>query len=81
MRYRCSLNGPTLARNNWSMNLDLAQLALLQQMDGQRSIRQLADALVDAHLFKHMKPVEFDAYVIQQFQALWQMDFLAMGIA
>lgn len=80
LRYRCSLNGSTLSRNNWNMNLDLAQLALLQQMDGQRSIRQLADSLTDAHLFEHMKPIEFDAYVIQQFQALWQLDFLTMGV-
>jgi SAM-dependent methyltransferase len=80
LRYRCSLNGPTLARNNWSLNLDLAQLALLQQMDGQRSIRQLADSLAPTHLFMHMSPAQFETYVIQQFQALWQLDFLAMGL-
>jgi SAM-dependent methyltransferase len=81
LRYRCSLNGQSLARNNWSMNLDPAQSALLQQMDGQRTIRQMASALAPTPLFQHLKASELDDYAIRQFKSFWQLDFLAMGMA
>lgn len=80
LRYRCSLNGHTMIRNTWNMSLDLAQLTLLEQVDGRRSIRQIVNMLTSAHLFKHLKPAELDAFAIRQFQAFWQLDCLAMGI-
>lgn len=79
LRYRCSLKGQTLSRNNWSMNLDLAQLALVQLVDGKRTIGEIASKL-PTKLVQHLAPAELESYVKRQFQALWQLDFLAMGL-
>jgi SAM-dependent methyltransferase len=79
-RYQCKLSGDTLSRNDWSMTLDLAQLALMQQVDGKRCIRDIASLLAPAKLFQQLQPSEFENYIKKQFQAFWQLDFLAMGL-
>lgn len=81
LRYRCSLHGQTLSRHSWSMQLDARQLALVQQVDGKRPIRKIAAHLASSHTFRDMPAPEFEAYVQRQFQALWQLDFLAMHLA
>jgi SAM-dependent methyltransferase len=81
MRYRCGLKGQTLSRHDWGMNLDLGQLAFVQQIDGKRSIRQIADHLASAQIFQPLQPAEFDAYIYQQFESLWKLDFLAMKLS
>ena len=80
LRYRCQLSGQALSRNSWSMNLDLGQTALMQQVDGKRSLRKITSHMATKQLFQHLQPAEFEHYVKQQFQALWQLDFLAMGL-
>lgn len=81
LRYHCSLHGQAIARNNWSMNLDAQQLALMQQVNGRRSIRKIAAHLASSQMFRDMQPAEFEAYAQRQFQILWQLDFLAMHLA
>lgn len=81
LRYRCSLNGQAIARSNWSLNLDARQLALMQQVNGKRSIRKIANHLASSQMFRDMPLSEFEAYAKQQFQALWLLDFLAMQLA
>lgn len=80
LRYRCSLNGNTLSRSDWSLNLDWDQLALMQQVNGQRTIGQIATHLASKRAFQDRLPSTFEAHALKQFQALWQLDFLAMHL-
>jgi len=77
-RHACSLIGPRISRYDWSFELDRDQLALVELMDGQRSIGEIA-ALVDkTGSFTHTKPPIEAARAT--FRSLWQLDFLYMGI-
>jgi hypothetical protein len=62
------------------MNLDHGQTALMQQVDGKRSLGKITAHMATKQLFQHLQPVEFQHYVKQQFQTFWQLDFLAMGL-
>jgi hypothetical protein len=79
-RYRCGLDGNRIFRPGWSMTLDLASLALAQRINGQRSIKEiLADVSRDGVFAPH--PQEDRAkFVRDVFQALWQLDFLAIEL-
>lgn len=46
-RYRCSLTGRRVVRPDWGMELSPADVALLQQVDGVRSIAQMAPGTLD----------------------------------
>lgn len=46
-RYRCSLTGRHVVRPDWSMELSATDVALLQQVDGSRSIGQMAPGALE----------------------------------
>ncbi len=79
LRYRCQMIERRLSRSDWSIELDLAQQCLMERVDGARTIRQIASELRSVALFQHLQVLEIEAYVKRQIQALWQIDFLAMG--
>jgi hypothetical protein len=76
-RHRSSLNGKQLLRHNWNMSLDEPQLALLQKVDGQRSIREIASG---SHLTS-TSDARYQSFALGLFRSLWQLDFVGMKIA
>lgn len=80
LRYRCTLNGSTLSRYNWTANLNQAEVLFLQNMDGQRTIAEVVDQVSKANLFVNTPPAELQAMAKTLFHRLWQLDFLAMGL-
>ena len=69
MRHRCVLEGSTLMQPGWGIALDDAQAALLRQVDGRRTIEEIAgadDARVSA--------------AVDLFHRLWNLDFVAIGL-
>ena len=81
LRYRCALNGRELSRYNWRMSLDPVQLALLQQLDGQRSLREIIAAAAATGVLPAHQPAALEQLVRNVIQALWRLDFLSIAIA
>lgn len=79
LRYRCGLNGSQLSRPGWTMSLDPVQAALLQQMDGRRTIREIMVAASQRGELPQQSQAELDQLGKSVFQVLWRADFLAIG--
>lgn len=68
LRHRCALNGRRLARHNWGLDLDDAQLALARRVDGASTIAEIAfGAGWDEGAARDL------------LRRLWRLDFLAVG--
>jgi SAM-dependent methyltransferase len=80
LRYRCSLSGNQISRPSWTMTLDPVQAALLQQMDGRRTIREIVVAATQRGELPLRSPAELDQLGTSLFQSLWRLDFLAMSL-
>lgn len=79
-RMRCGLQGAQLHRPDWHFTLDPAQLAFAQGVDGRCSIRALAAAAAQDGRFERDGAADRQAFGRQLFQALWRLDFVAMGL-
>jgi hypothetical protein len=62
------------------MTLEPAQLALLQQMDGRRTIREIMAAASPSGVLPQPSQADLEQFATTLFQSLWQLDFLAMGL-
>jgi SAM-dependent methyltransferase len=78
MRMRCGLSGDELFRPDWSMNLSAAQLPFVQQVDGRRTIREIAERVGQTES-RRAAATELERFARKLFQSLWRLDFLAMG--
>jgi hypothetical protein len=81
LRFRCALHGDTLSRHNWSMQLRPIEIALIQRIDGERTIRKIISDISHSNLLVNMKSVELERIAKNLFQRLWRLDFLVMGLA
>jgi SAM-dependent methyltransferase len=79
-RYRCGLDGATIFRYDWRLQLDPIQLALVQQVDGRRTIRQIVAEATPSGVMPWRNQAELDEVGRTVFRSLWQRDFLAMGL-
>lgn len=80
LRYRCRLNGNQLSRPNWNTSLDPVQLALLQQVDGKRTIREIVVEALQSGVLPQRSRSEQEQLGKALFQTFWQLDVLAMGL-
>jgi hypothetical protein len=80
LRYRCTLNGSSLSRYNWTTTLNQAETLFVQHIDGQRTITEIIVQLSKTNLFVNTPPAELQALAKALFHRLWQLDFLAMGL-
>lgn len=80
LRHRCSLDGGQVCRPGWKMDLEPASLALVQKVNGRQTIGEiLVEASRDGVLACHSQE-DGERYARDVFQALWQLDFLAVGL-
>jgi SAM-dependent methyltransferase len=79
MRMRCGLSGTEIFRPDWRMSLNAAQLPLVQQVDGQRTIREIAASL-HSGASSRGGLADVEKFARRLFQALWRLDFLAMAL-
>jgi SAM-dependent methyltransferase len=79
MRMRCGLSGSDIYRPDWRTTLNSAQLPLVQLVDGQRTIREIA-ASVHGDASKRGSVADVEKFARKLFQALWRLDFLAMAL-
>ena len=79
-RKGCSLTAATLRRHDWQVELSPRDAALVSAIDGQRSIEEILNAVLGTGDAAAANSSEAMAAALMTFQALWQGDFLAMGI-
>jgi len=80
MRMRCGLAGTDIFRPGWRMNLNAAQLAVVQNVDGRRTIREIVATVAGSQVPGQDRVVESENFCRELFQALWRLDFLAMRL-
>jgi hypothetical protein len=77
---RCGLSGSDIYRSDWRTTLNSAQLPFVQQVDGQRTIREIA-ASVHSQASTRGSAADVEKFARRLFQALWRLDFLAMALS
>lgn len=80
LRARCGTSGTSLFRSDWSMTLTPFHLAFVEQVDGTRTIREIAASAAGSEPFERKGVAECEAFARELFRALWRLDFLAMGL-
>jgi SAM-dependent methyltransferase len=78
-RTRCGLSGFEIFRSDWRTNLNAAQLPFVQHIDGQRTIREIAERLAQSGS-RRGDVADLEKFGRNLFQSLWRLDFLAMGL-
>lgn len=78
MRMRCGLDGEELYRPNWRAGLTPDQLRFVQQVDGRRTIRQIAKRLAQSKEPTRANAAELEEFGRKLFESLWHLDFVAM---
>jgi SAM-dependent methyltransferase len=79
-RFRCGLEGTEVFRYDWRMPLDPVQLALVQHVDGRRTIGEIVAAAATSGVLPPRGEAELEALGRNVFRSLWQRDFLAMAL-
>lgn len=79
-RYRCGLDGATVFRYDWRLPLDPVQLALVQHVDGQRTVREIVAAAQPSGVMPWRNQADLDEVGRGVFRSLWQRDFIGMGL-
>lgn len=79
-RYRCGFGGNQVFRPGWSMMLDPVSCALAQRVNGQQTINEIVLDVSRSGVFAPHSEEDRAQYVRDLFQALWQLDFLAIRL-
>jgi len=79
-RLRCGLSGTEIFRSDWRVSLNAAQLPFVQQVDGRRTIREIAEHVVQGGEPQRGGAVAAAKFGRRLFQSLWRLDFLAMAL-
>ncbi|MCW2664643.1 MAG: asparaginyl-tRNA synthetase [Mycobacterium sp.] len=80
MRMRCGLSGNEILRPDWRATLNAAQLPFVQQVDGRRTIREIAACVAESGRSPRAGATDLEEFGRKLFQSLWRLDFLAMAL-
>jgi hypothetical protein len=76
---RCGLSGSEIFRPGWRTSLNAAQLPFVQQIDGHRTIREIAARVAQSKDAQRGSATDLEKFGRKLFQSLWRLDFLAMA--
>ena len=79
MRKGCGLSGAELYRPDWRFGLDATQLAFAQQVDGHRTIREIAARVRQSGAGAQGSTAKVEQYGRHFFESLWRLDFVAVA--
>jgi hypothetical protein len=79
-RMRCGLSGNEIFRSDWRASLNAAQLPFVRQVDGRRTIREIAERVAQSGETRRGGVADLEKFGRKLFQSLWRLDFLAMGL-
>jgi SAM-dependent methyltransferase len=78
LRIGCSVSDSHIIRPDWQFKPDATQLAFAKQVDGRRTLREIAAAVKQSGVLPG-STAGVEKYCRQLFQSLWQLDFFAMA--
>lgn len=81
MRMRCGVSGANIFRPGRQLGLNAAQLPFVQQVDGSRTIREIAACVAQANDRQRGKNAAVEKFARKLFQDLWRLDFVAMALS
>jgi SAM-dependent methyltransferase len=79
-RYRCRLEGNTVFKPGESLVLSTAQAELLQLVDGQRTLEEIAAQMSHQGLYSGIQPNQRKPWVFATAQEFWLRDYLLMKL-
>lgn len=80
-RHAAGVNGEAVFRTDWSFPLEPAHLSIAREVDGVRSIREIADAVAQSGAIRAADDVELRSLTVDLFKQLWRLDFLAIDLS
>lgn len=80
MRQGCRWENGVIYRSDWQRTLDQIRSALVQRVDGHRSIRDIVACAIRAGDFSGTDTDEERHFAMQTFHELWQQDFIYFAI-
>ena len=80
MRLRCGIQGDEIFRPGWRVRLNPTHLAFAQQVDGERSIREIAARVARSGLLSSDQ-AELEYLALELFEGLWRTDFIAVDLS
>jgi SAM-dependent methyltransferase len=80
MRTRCGVAGGEIFWPGARMGLTPAQLPFVQNIDGRRTIRQIAERVAQSGEASPAATADLEDFARKLFQSLWRLDFLAIAL-
>ena len=81
MRLRCGVAGNAIFRPGWQMGLDPTYLAFVQQVDGERTIAEIAGRVGRSGVVGRAGQDELERIGRELFECLWRSDFVAIDLS
>jgi SAM-dependent methyltransferase len=81
MRLRCGVSGQEIFRPGWRITLDPTHLAFAQHVDGERTIRDIAERVAQSGVLSAANQAELEYIGLELFEGLWRMDFIAIDLS
>lgn len=79
-RMRCGLSGSEIFRPGWRMGLNPAQLPFVQNIDGRKTIREIAERVSQTGSTSRASVADLEKFGRKLFQSLWRLDFVTMAL-
>jgi SAM-dependent methyltransferase len=80
MRFRCGLSGTEIFKSDWRLNLSAGQLPFVEFIDGRRTIREIAECVMQSRRSPTPTVDATEKFAIGLFQSLWRLDFITMAL-
>ena len=81
-RKACGLIGSAVRRHDgWTREVTPLQAALVEHIDGRRSIADIIDAVTSSGTFARADRGDIAGVALNTCRALWEQDFIAVGLA
>lgn len=81
MRLRAGVRGQEIDRPGWTLRLSPTHLAFAQLVDGERSIRDIAERVADSGVLASSDQAEMESIGLELFEGLWRTDFIAVDLS
>lgn len=80
LRHRCGVSGTEIFRSDFRLTLEPTRLALVQFIDADRTIREIAELVAHGGLLRRADAADIEGIAIELFEGLWRLDFLAIDV-
>jgi hypothetical protein len=79
-RLQAGITGQEIYRSDWSVRLDPTHLAFAHHINGELSIREIAERVARSGLLG-ADQAEVEATALDLFEGLWRLDFIAIDLS